>query len=226
MIRMEKIYTSLFTLFSVLIVLGNLTYQKFVTLPILPFYTFELSVGAIIYPLTFLITDLIAEFYSKEKARFCVQFTILINVFVALMIAGMNMLKATQWSKVDDCTFHKVFGMYGVAFMGSTIACYLSQTVDIKLYLWIRKVTKGNWLWLRNTGSTGISLFIDTFFVITFMALFGIFPREQIFSLVINSYSFKLFFTICSVPLFYMCVILIRNQQRDKECNELSSAKF
>ena len=65
--------TSLCVLFAVLIVVCNLIYQKFVFLPILPFYSFELSVGAIIYLLTFLLTDLIAEFYGKNKANFCVR---------------------------------------------------------------------------------------------------------------------------------------------------------
>ena len=75
--NVEKIYTGLCVLFSVLIVVGNLTYQKFVILSILPFHTFEISVGAVLYPLTFLITDLITEFYGKEKARFCVRFAVL-----------------------------------------------------------------------------------------------------------------------------------------------------
>lgn len=214
MTKVEKIYAGLCILFSVLIVTGNLTYQKFVALPLLPFHTFELSVGAIIYPLTFLITDLIAEFYGKERARFCVQFAISMNVLVAIIIAGMDMLQATEWSKIDNHTFHKVFGLYSVAFIGSIIACYLSQAVDITLYLWIRKITKGNWLWIRNNGSTAVSLLIDTFVVISFMTLFGVLPLEQMGSLILNSYSFKLFFTICSTPLFYMCVGIMRKNNQ------------
>ncbi len=210
MSNVEKIYTGLCTLFSVLIIVGNLTYQKFIVLPILPFHTFELSVGAMIYPLTFMITDLIAEFYGKEKARFCVQFAIAMNVFAALIIMSMDMLPATKWSNIDDPTFHKVFGLYSVAFIGSMIACYTAQALDIKLYLWIRKLTKGNWLWLRNNGSTAISLFVDTFIVISFMTFFGALPVEQMWLLILNSYSFKLFFTICSTPLFYVCVGLMR----------------
>ena len=69
----DKIYTTLCVVFAVFIVVGNLIYQKFVFLPILPFHTFELSVGAITYPLTFMLTDLIAEFYGKNKANFCVR---------------------------------------------------------------------------------------------------------------------------------------------------------
>ncbi|RZI46131.1 queuosine precursor transporter [Candidatus Finniella inopinata] len=198
----EKIYTSLCILFSVLLVIGNLTYQKFVSLP-LPFHTFQLSVGAVLYPLTFLLTDLIAEFYGKERANFCVRFAIIVNTLAAFIIAGMSILEATRWSKIDDATFHKVFGFYSIAFMGSLIACYTAQAVDIILYLWIRKLTNGKHLWLRNNGSTAISLFIDTTIVIGFMTAFGILPPEHMSLLIYNSYLYKLFFTICSTPLFY-----------------------
>lgn len=75
----DRIYTALCALFAVLIVMGNLIYQKFVFLPVLPFYTFELSVGAILYPLTFMLTDLIAEFYGKNRANFCVKLALALN---------------------------------------------------------------------------------------------------------------------------------------------------
>jgi len=209
MTQTDKVYTGLCALFSVLIVLGNLIYQKFVRLD-LPFHTFQLSVGAILYPLTFLVTDLITEFYGKEKANFCVRFAILMNVLVAAIIALMDNLPATSWSKVDNHTFHQVFGFYGVSFIGSIIACYIAQTVDIFFYLGICKLTKGRHLWLRNNGSTAISLFIDTSIVIGFITIFGVLPKNQMWELIWNSYSWKLFFTICSTPLFYICVWILK----------------
>lgn len=214
MTRNDSIYTTLCVLFSVLIVMGNLIYQKFVFLPILPFHTFELSVGAILYPLTFLLTDLITEFYGKEKANFCVRLGISMNILIACIILGMDQLEATAWSKVDNVIFHTVFGLYSVAFMGSIIACYTAQLVDIALYLWIRKITKGRWLWARNNGSTAISLFIDTFIVITFMTVFHVLPFDRMWPLIINSYCFKLFFSVCSTPLFYMSVGIIKRLQQ------------
>lgn len=206
----QKLYTGLCVLFSLLIALGNLTYQKFVALPILPFHTFQLSVGVILYPFTFFITDLITEFYGKGKANFCVTFAISMNVIVILIIAFMDFLPATPWSKIDDATFHNVFGLCSVAFIGSLMACYVSQKLDVFLYSWIRKVTKGKHLWLRNNVSTALSLLIDTSIVIGFMTLFGIFPKEHMLLLIGNSYSWKLFVTVCSTPLFYGCVTLIR----------------
>lgn len=147
------------------------------------------------------------------------------NIFIACVVAGADQLDATTWSKIDNATFHKVFGLYGVAFIGSIIACYTAQVVDITLYLWIRKITKGKWLWARNNGSTAISLFIDTFIIIAFMTAFHVFPLDRMWPLIINSYLFKLFFSICSTPLFYVCVRFIRNlQQKEKKHSRISNS--
>ncbi|OJX13133.1 MAG: hypothetical protein BGO77_08580 [Caedibacter sp. 37-49] len=206
----DKVYTSICVLFAVLIVTGNIVYQKYVSLPLLHFYTFELSVGAILYPLTFLLTDLITEFYGKEKANFCVKLGLVMNVLIALAISIMDYLKATSWSKVDDIMFHNVLGSYGIAFIGSIIACYSAQLVDIVIYLWILKATNGRWLWLRSVGSTAISLFVDTTIVICFLTYFKILPADRMIMLIMNSYFYKLFFTIWSTPLFYASVSTIK----------------
>lgn len=210
MANVEKIYTGLCVLFSVLIVLGNLIYQKFVVLPVPFVHNFELSVGVILYPLTFLITDLITELYGKQRASFCVRMAIIMNITVACILSVMDQLPTTHWSTIDDKLFHQVFGFYNIAFIGSMLACYISQALDIVLYSWIRNLTKGKHLWLRNNGSTAISLLMDTGVVIGFMTLFGVFPKNQMWTLILNSYSWKLFFTVCSTPLFYVLVKLIK----------------
>lgn len=205
-----KIYTVLTVLFSILLIIGNLTYQKFISLNILGFYRFEISVGAILYPLSFLISDLLAEFFDKKLARFCLKIAITMNVSVALIITLMDKLPATSWSSIDEATFHHVFGAFGIAFIGSMMACYLSQSLDVFIYLNIKKITKNKYLWLRNNISTGFSLFIDTVTVISFLSWFNIFPREHMFQLIQNSYLWKLFFSISCTPLFYLLVFMIR----------------
>jgi uncharacterized integral membrane protein (TIGR00697 family) len=205
----EKIYIILCILFSSLIMLGNLIYQKFVSLHF-PFHIFELSVGAILYPLTFLITDLITEFYGKERAQFCIRIAMCVNILVILILTLMDSLPSTSWSKINDETFHNIFGYYGIAFIASITACYVAQAIDVRIYLLIKKLTKDKYLWLRSNGSTCISLFIDTSIVIGFLTLFEILPRDRIVTLIINSYSWKLFFTICSTPLFYAGVLSIK----------------
>lgn len=210
MTKSDQIYTALCILFSVLLITGNLTYQKFVHLNFLYIHTFEISAAVIFYPLTFLITDIITEFYGKEKANFCVKMGITMNILIAISVMGLDSMKATEWSRVNNDTFHLVFGLYSVAFIGSMVACYISQRVDIMLYLWIKKRTSNKMLWLRNNGSTAISLLIDTSIAVGLITMAGAIPLEKMIPLIINSYSFKLLFTICSTPIFCISVWLIK----------------
>jgi uncharacterized integral membrane protein (TIGR00697 family) len=208
----DKIYIFLCTGFISLIITGNLIYQKFVHLPVFNLYVFELSAGAIFYPLTFLLTDLITEFYGKDHARFCVRLSIVTSTLITIMLVFISNLEATIWSKIDNSTFNQVFGGFGIAFTSSLIANYIAQTIDINIYLWLKKLTNGNHLWLRNTISTAISLLIDTTIIIGLLSSFGILPFAQLPTLIFNSYLFKFFFTLSTTPLFYAAFYFIKNR--------------
>lgn len=222
--KSDKIYTALCILFSVLLITGNLTYQKFVHLNFLYIHTFEISAAVIFYPLTFLITDIITEFYGKEKANFCVKMGITMNILIALSVMGLDSMQATEWSRVNNETFHLVFGLYSIAFIGSMVACYISQRIDIILYLWIKKRTSNRMLWLRNNGSTTFSLLIDTSIAVGFITVAGAIPLDKMLPLIINSYSFKLLFTICSTPIFYVSVWLIKKITKQENTTNLATA--
>lgn len=215
----DKIYTLLCALFAIIVTTGNMIYQKFVALPILPFHTFEISTGVLFYPLAFLVTDLIAEFYGKERAGFCVKLGILMNVVAACILLFVDSLDALEWSKIDGATFHKVFGTYHIAFMGSMLACYVSQSIDISIYLGIKKLTNDRYLWIRNIVSTAFSLLIDTSVVLSFMAFFGALEVESLLALICNSYAFKLYMTICMIPVFYLAVWGIKWCYNDNPAN-------
>lgn len=209
MYAVEKTYTVLCALFAVLIVVGNLIYQKFIILNCY-FYKFEVSAGILLYPVTFLITDLIAEFYNKDKANLCVKIGISMNILTASLVSIVSKLDVASWSNVDNITFNNVFGFYNIAFIGSIIACYISQRTDIFLYLLLKKATNDRYLWIRNSISTLCSLLIDTTIVICFMTFFGALPAFQLVSLVLHSYSFKLLFTLINIPIFYILVLALK----------------
>lgn len=206
MTKQDKMYIALCALFSVFIVLANATCQKFIYLPALPFHTFVLSAGALFYPFMFMLTDLIAEFYDKKKANFCVRLAVCMNISAALILLGIDSLEATPWSRIDNSLFHLVFGLSGAVVIANIIACYTAQLVDIVLYLWIKKITNSRFLWLRNSGSTAISLFMDSFIAISLLTLFNVFPRDKMWEFMVNSYFYKLFMTICNIPVFYLLV--------------------
>lgn len=210
MTPLDKTYLVLCGLFSALLITCTLTYKKIVFLPILSFHTFTLSVAVVICPLMFMLTDLIAEFYDRKKASFCVKIAIATNIFVALLVSGMDVLQATPWSTVDDAKFHSVFGSYGLAFIACLIACYTAQLVDISVYLYFKNLTHGKQLWLRNNASTALSLLVDTFIAVGLLTMMGIYPKEHMWMVMMHTYSYKLFFTVCNIPFFYLLVWIIR----------------
>ena len=213
----DFIYVALCMCFLSFMILSTITCQKSIYLYIPYVHTFALSVGILLYPLTFFITDLIAEFYGKSHATYCVRLSIIVNLMSAGILMCMDSLPATEWSKVDDRTFHHVFGHYPKICIGSMIASFISQKIDVSLYLWIRHLTQGRYVLVRSTLSTSISLFIDTCVMIGFMGAIHIIPMNKLWSVIQNSYSWKLFFTLCGTPLFYICVQNMRYFMRDSQ---------
>ncbi len=207
--RYEQVYTCLTAIFGVLIIIGNFIYQKFVYLPF-GFYTFELSCGVITYPVTFLITDLIAEFYGKERARFTVKLGVALSIMVVGIIYLATSLQPTPWCLKISEEFNRVFGFFGIAFGCSLVATYCSQWLDVLLYLAIKKFTQGKLLGLRNFLSTSISLFVDTLIVLSLMTMLGAIPKSQYPILIFQSYGFKLVFSILAIPVFYGLVKALR----------------
>lgn len=207
--RYERVYICLTTVFVVLIILGNFIYQKFAYIPFV-FHTFELSCGVITYPVTFLITDLIAEFYGKNRARFTVKLGIALSIVVVGIMYIATSLEPTPWCLKINEEFNHVFGFFGKAFGCSLVATYCSQRLDVFIYLGIKKLTKGRIIAFRNFFSTSISLFVDTFIVLSLMTLLKAIPANQYTSLIFQSYGFKLLFSTLAVPVFYILVKVLR----------------
>jgi uncharacterized integral membrane protein (TIGR00697 family) len=208
--EVDRVYTSLTALFCVLIIFGNLVYKKFVSLDFW-FGEFHLSVGVMLYPLTFLITDLITEFYGRNGSIVCIRLGTVISIFIALALYCMTKLEALPWSIIDDQAFDAVFGSYSVSFLGSVFACYISQSVDALIYSAIKRMTGEKYLWLRNCISTSVALLVDTTLVVLLLILFKVLPRDRFFEIILNAYGFKVVMTICCIPIFYLCVFKIKN---------------
>ena len=157
-----KIYLILGALFIASLVVSNLIFQKFFHWDFFGLYTFEISVGILPYPITFLITDLISEIYGKQKANQIVTAGIFASFFSLLIIYVAAVVPATGWSPVNDTLFDTVFGATPIAVLASMLAYLFAQYVDIQIFHFWKRLTNGKHLWLRNNFSTFFSQFIDT----------------------------------------------------------------
>jgi len=213
----NKIYLILAGLFITSLVASNLIFTKIfywypLDINILGVKLFELSVGILPYPLTFLITDLISEIYGRKKADQVVITGIFASIFSILLILISSYVPAIEASPIDDETFNSVFLNAPLAVLASMLTYLFAQFIDIRIYHFWKKLTKGKHLWLRNNFSTFTSQFIDTFTIVSLLILFGILPEDKFTVLIISGFLFKVIVAILDTPLLYLFVWLIRKR--------------
>ena len=217
-----KIYLVLATLFITSLVVSNLIFQKFFSWDFFGIYTFEISVGILPYPITFLVTDLISEIYGKKKANQVVTAGIFASFFSLLIIYVSDVVPATAWSPVDDSMCTKVFGFSVSAVFSSMIAYLLAQFVDIRIYHYWKRLTKGRHLWLRNNFSTVTSQFLDTFSVLFLLCSFGVIEWSLFSILLLNGFLFKVLVALLDTPILYVTVHYFRTKFNLKVGEEIN----
>ncbi|NOY49864.1 MAG: queuosine precursor transporter [Chlorobi bacterium] len=206
----EKIYLILSGLFITSLVTSNLIFQKFFTWSPFGIYNFELSVGIIAYPFTFLVTDIISEIYGKKRANQLVKAGIYASAFALLIVIVSTSAKATTWSPINDAEFKKVFGFTFIA-VGASLAAYLlAQFLDVQIFHYWKRITKGKHLWLRNNFSTFSSQLVDTATILLLLCTFGVIEWDLFGILLLNGYVFKVIFALFDTPVVYAVVYLMR----------------
>ncbi|WP_104721726.1 queuosine precursor transporter [Helicobacter mesocricetorum] len=164
-------------IFTFLIIASNYLVQ----FPLNDFLTY----GAITYPFTFLLSDILAERYNKAEVLKIVRIGILLAFIPSLFLAEFRIAIA------------------------SIIAFFCSQQMDVYLFYWIKSKFPKVW-WLRSAGSTALSQFIDTivFFHIAFLFVM---PWDNVLMLILGDYAIKFIFAFSNTPLFYLFAIRIQN---------------
>lgn len=206
----EVFYLILASLFITSLVTSNLIFQKFFSWSLFGLYTFELSVGIIAYPVTFLITDVISEIYGRKRANRVVIAGLFASAFALLIVIVASEASATAWSPVDNPEFKKVFGFTYIAVAASLAAYLLAQFIDVQLFHFWKRQTNGKHLWLRNNASTFTSQFVDTFVIISLLTVFEVIDKSLYFALIINGFLFKVIFALFDTPFAYLLVFGIR----------------
>lgn len=213
-----RIYLFLGALFITSLVVSNLIFQKFFTWQ--PFGEatlfgaplFVLSVGILPYPITFLITDLISEIFGQKKANQVVTAGIFASFFSMGIILLANIAPAAADSPVDDAVFSTVFALSPIAVLASMMAYLAAQYIDIAIYHFWKRLTRGRHLWLRNNFSTFSSQVVDTFTVVFLLCVFGVLPWTSFYGLIVSGVVFKVMVAALDTPLLYLFVYLLRKR--------------
>ncbi|MCM4155259.1 queuosine precursor transporter [Gramella sp. AN32] len=220
--RALHIYLILSALFISSLVVSNLIFQKFFYWDFFGIYRFEISVGILPYPITFLITDIISEIYGKRKANQVVTAGIFASFFSLLIIVISEYAPATNWSPIGDTLFTRVFGATAIAVFASMVAYLIAQYIDIQLFHFWKKITQGRHLWIRNNFSTFLSQFADTFSVLFLLCSFGKISWELFGGLLLSGFLFKVLVAVCDTPFLYAAVYALRKKFSLKPAEELN----
>lgn len=163
-------------------------------------------IGILPWPIVFLTTDIINEFYGRKVLRFVSVITsCMIALCFVIVYLGMKPDAVVFPGVANDEQFNTVFGQSMWIIAGSITAFMVGQLVDSFVFWFFKKRTGGKYVWLRTTGSTIISQLIDSF-VVLFIGFVvpGIFTMQQFWSTGATNYLLKLMIAIGLTPLIYL----------------------
>lgn len=166
------------------------------------------SVGQIAFPVTFILTDILNEFYGRKVVRrvtflafFMVGLTFCI-IYIAASLRWAPLTLDPTWTGVTPSSFEVVFTQATRIQIASMFAFLIGNLVDITVFFFLKKLTGNRMLWLRSTGSTAVSQLIDTI-VISAIVWLGKVGFSTYVTIVLTSYLIKLAAAIIVTPVIY-----------------------
>lgn len=176
---------------------------------------FVLSMGILPWPIVFIATDLINEYFGRKGVQKLSILTASLIAYGFLIIFLAMRVPAWEFSNVQDFEFNKVLGQSQLIIVGSITAFLVGQIVDVFVFWFLRERTGGKMLWLRATGSTVVSQLIDSFIVlgIAFYLpdVFNFYDKpveklmtfNQFIAIGFTGYAFKLIIAVGLTPVIY-----------------------
>lgn len=189
-------------------------------------YTMSIPVGLLAYPFTFIATDLISELFGRTKAQMVVWVGFFLNMYMLILMSAGHWFPDTYGVSGGLNIFEGVYEFVIANTLSSMIAYLIAQSVDVKLFHYLKRATDGKYLWLRNNGSTMFSQLIDSTAILSILYVSGnlgdnINSLGALFILILNSYVFKFFFALFDTPIVYGAVWFFKEYNEDPEVSGL-----
>jgi uncharacterized integral membrane protein (TIGR00697 family) len=194
----HQLFLVLVSLFVTSLLVAELVAGKFFQVGAL-----TMSVGTVTFPIAFLLTDIVNEYYGRPGARLLTGIGMAMIVIALALITLSRLLPVSPDTFVSQEAFDAVFGVSGRVIAASLVAYLISQVVDIHTFHLVKGITASKHLWLRAIGSTAISQVVDTF-AVNFGVQLGNLPPQRILEITISSYLYKLVVAILLTPLCYL----------------------
>ena len=185
-------------------------------------FSFNLTAGVLLWPVVFIMTDIINEYYGIKGVRFLSFLAIGLISYAFVMFQGaIHLTPAGFWVNnyqgqgVPDAdkAYRAIFGQGSWIIVGSLIAFLVGQILDVYIFHKIKSLTGEKRIWLRSTGSTVVSQFVDSF-VVLFIA-FYIGPRLSpgqgtpwslaiVMTVCVGNYIYKFLMAVVLTPVIYL----------------------
>lgn len=208
----HKLFVVLTAVFVSCLLLGDIVGGKTLATPLGP-----ISVGIIPFPVTFLLTDVVNDFYGRKGARFLTLVGFGMAVLAYAILQLTTALPVDQSTYFTQAEFSKIFGGSAQLFIASMIAYLIGQFLDIQVFQFWKALTQSKHLWLRATGSTILSQIVDT---VTINVIFWLWTASKdphsflgmmttgeryswIFAKITREYFIKLVVAILLTPAVY-----------------------
>lgn len=198
----------------------------------------QFSAGVLLWPVVFVMTDVINEYYGKRGIRMLSFLAVALISYAFLMIFAAISLVPADWWMVQNTSkgvpdmqaaFSVIFGQGLLIIIGSLLAFLVGQLIDVLVFHRIKKITGEKHIWLRATGSTIVSQLIDSFVVLAIAFKFG--PElvqnvepwswSQLFAVGTVQYTYKFLMAILLTPLIYFAHYQIDHYLGHKVANEM-----
>lgn len=216
----DVVYLCFASAFAVMLVLTNVIGIKVFSAP--P-SGFALTTGILTYPVTFWLTDVVCEIWGRRRANIMVLLGFAMSL---LMLAVVNLARVVPahdyWVAPGNefgyttaaeyqNAFDSVFSVNGKLLFGSMLAYMVAQLFDVRTYHFIKKLTRGKHLWLRNNGSTMTSQLVDTAIVNSILFYWGFgWEFRQGVEVMATIYVYKCVLAAIDTPFIYLGVALVQ----------------
>jgi len=197
---------------------------------------FNLTAGVLIWPVVFVMTDIINEYYGKRGVRFLSWLAVILIIYAFLIAFFAIKTPPNDWwqslsgirddpskSLADmDLAYSRIFGQGLWIIVGSVVAFLIGQLIDVIIFHKIRKVTGEKKIWLRATGSTLVSQFIDSFVVLIIAFYIGSdWDLVRVLAIGVVNYIYKFAMAIVLTPAIYGVHYMIEGYLGDELADKL-----
>ena len=205
-------------------------------------YSFNLTCGVLLWPVVFVMTDIINEYYGQKGVKFLSWMTICLIAFGFIMVLGAIQTSPNSWwitskqeTGIDNMStaFNGIYGQGMGIIIASMSAFLVAQLIDVFVFHRIKKMTGEKKIWLRATGSTLVSQLIDSFVVL--LIAFYLYPKlvkgqgepwpfDQLIAICIVNYIYKFIVAILLTPVIYFVHHRIEKYLGHEQAAEMKKA--